>query len=166
MIFTYNFFILKKMTSIENFENYVIFQNSDILNVNSGKYLKPFIDKDGYKEIILYKNGKQKKFKLHRLLALAYIPNPENKKEIDHINRDRSDNRLENLRWATNLENSQNKGMFKNNTSGEKNISKNSIYWEFQKRINNIRIYKCFETKEEAIEFKKEFYKDNNLEYV
>ena len=155
------------MTSIENFENYVIFENSDILNVNTGKYIIPYLNSNGYKYIRLCKNGKVKSFLVHRLLALVYIPNPENKKEIDHINRDRSDNRIENLRWVNRLENSQNQGLFKNNTSGEKNIRYCDIRdrWVFRKCINRITLHKIFKTKEEAIEFKKEFYKDNNLEY-
>ena len=151
---------------IYEYENYIIYENGDVLNVNTGKYLNPYTDKNGYKHIKLCKNGKGKIFKIHRLLALAYIPNTENKKCIDHINRDKLDNRLENLRWATNLENQQNRGLFSNNTSGEKNISKDGDYWRFKKTINNIKFYKSFKTKEEAIEFKKEYYEDNNLEYI
>ena len=155
------------MTSIENYENYIIFENSDVINVNSGKYLNPYINSSGYKHIKLCKNGKGKIFKLHRLLALAFIPNPKNKEFIDHINRDRLDNRLENLRWVSPLENCQNKGICKNNTSGEKNIDyKSQDIWRFRKTINKITIEKYFKIKEEAIEFKKEFCKDNNLEYV
>ena len=156
------------MTSIENYENYIIYENGDLLNVDTGKYLNPHLNKQGYKDISLFKNRKQKHFLVHRLLALTFIPNPENKKCIDHINRDRSDNRLENLRWATHLENSQNQGMYKTNTSGEKNISyyKQNNFWVFDKVLNKKRITKYFKTKEEAIEFKKEFCKDNNLEYV
>lgn len=51
-------------------------------------------------------NGKI--FKVHRLIAKAFIPNPENKPEVDHINRLKTDNRVENLRWATHTENMRN----------------------------------------------------------
>ena len=62
----------------------------------------------GYKGVDLTKNGKRKKFLIHRLVAKAFIPNPENKPEIDHINTNRSDNRIENLRWVTSSENMRN----------------------------------------------------------
>ena len=62
----------------------------------------------GYK-VILVPNGKSRKMLLvHRLVAQAFIPNPENKPDIDHINGDRQDNRVENLRWCTPLENMNN----------------------------------------------------------
>ena len=67
--------------------------------------VKPCKDKNGYVVVSLCKNGKQKFFKVHRLLALAFIPNPENKTDVDHINGIRDDNRLENLRWLTHKEN-------------------------------------------------------------
>ena len=47
---------------------------------------------------------------VHRIVAETFIPNPENKSEVDHINRIRNDNRVENLRWVTRLENAQNRG--------------------------------------------------------
>ena len=65
-------------------------------------------DKDGYLILRLAKNGKHKNYKVHRLVAQAFIPNPENKPCIDHINGIVSDNRLENLRWTTHKENNNN----------------------------------------------------------
>ena len=97
------------MTTIEGYENYIIFEDGKIINTDTGREMKPSIDKMGYYFICLFKNGKKKFFKLHRLIALAFIPNPDNKPVIDHINRNKQDNRIENLRWATRSENSRNK---------------------------------------------------------
>ena len=150
---------------IPGYENYVIFEDGDVINVNTGKIKIPTIEKYGYKIILLHNNGKVKQFKIHRLLGIAYIPNPENKKCIDHINRIRTDNRLENLRWATPLENCQNQSIYKNNTSGIKNIRfrEDNNTWIFKKMINSITISKTFKKKEEAIEYKNKFYLENNI---
>lgn len=67
-----------------------------------GGYLK------GYKIISLWKNGTGKMFRVHRLVAAAFIPNPENKPCIDHIDGDRANNHADNLRWVTAKENSNN----------------------------------------------------------
>lgn len=61
-----------------------------------------------YRRVTLYKNKTKRRVFVHRLVAEAFIPNPENKPEIDHINTDPSDNRVENLRWVTRLENQRN----------------------------------------------------------
>lgn len=59
---------------------------------------KPKIKKDGYLYVDLYKNGKGKSFAIHRLVAKAFIPNPENKSMVKHL-ADKKDNRPENLEW-------------------------------------------------------------------
>jgi hypothetical protein len=59
----------------------------------------------GYIEVSLYKNGVGKNRSVHRLVAVAFIPNPENKLEVNHINGDKVDNRVENLEWNTRTEN-------------------------------------------------------------
>ena len=66
-----------------------------------GKELKPAINQDGYSMVLLSKNGITKMRKVHRLVADAFIPNPDNLPEIHHLNHDRKDNRIQNLAWVT-----------------------------------------------------------------
>ena len=67
--------------------------------------LKLFMSTTGYYKVSPSKNGISKNFKLHRLIAMAFIPNPENKKTINHKNGIKTDNRIENLEWATHGDN-------------------------------------------------------------
>ena len=68
------------------------------------KILTP-VNRNGYNRIRLYKNKKYKTFSIHKLVALMFIPNPENKPQINHINGIKKDNRAENLEWCTGSEN-------------------------------------------------------------
>ena len=72
------------------------------------KILKLHKKHNGYLGVILLKDRKFKNFKVHRLVALAFIPNPENKPQIDHINAIKTDNTVNNLRWVTAKENIRN----------------------------------------------------------
>lgn len=65
------------------------------------------IDHKGYFIIGLRKNGKQKMFKVHRLVAMAFIENPENKPQVNHKDTNKKNNHVDNLEWATSAENMQ-----------------------------------------------------------
>ena len=74
-------------------------------NTHQEKLLKPVPHSKGYLKIQLMKDGKRKSFFIHRLVAEAFLSNPDNKPEVNHINSNRQDNRLENLEWVSTSEN-------------------------------------------------------------
>ena len=141
---------------IKGFEDYIIYENGDIYSFKrykEGKKLKTTLSKtNGYYYICL-RTKDQIRFNktLHRLIAEAFIPNPDNKPCIDHIDRNRTNNKLSNLRWSTYIENNNNMGDSVGSVYLCKN--KNSEKYVFRKYINNISHSKTFKTKEEAEEY-------------
>ena len=102
------------------------------------KILKPGINANGYYRVKLSKKEKQKSFSVHRLVAQAFINNPYNKPVVDHIDNNRKNNHIHNLRWATVQENSMNSSRRYDNTSGTKGVSwhKHDKQWHARIRIN------------------------------
>ena len=93
---------------IEGYEG--IYQVSNLGRVKSLKFnkeriLKPRKDTIGYLAVILYKDGKVKRYLVHRLVANAFIPNSNNLEDINHINEIKTDNRLSNLEWMNHKDN-------------------------------------------------------------
>lgn len=76
-------------------------------NRNEAKELKPKTDRYGYKSVHFKINGKRKDVTVHRLVAHAFLPNPEKMPAVNHKDTDKTNNDVENLEWVTNKENSQ-----------------------------------------------------------
>ena len=105
--------------------NYVVSNLARIKNTRSLRMLKP-INSRGYTLVSLCKNGIIKSTRIHRIVALAFIPNPHNKPFINHKNGNKNDNSIENLEWCTykeNLQHSWDTGLRKKKSAtGEKFI--------------------------------------------
>jgi hypothetical protein len=132
-------------------EGFIEYEVSNMGNVRrDGKVLKSIISNNGYMIIGLYTNSTCKTKTIHKLVALAFIPNPDNKLTIDHIDRNKLNNRVENLRWATYSE--QNINSFYPNIVGHRHISIKRKSFIVQITRDKVKIYrKCFNTLPEAI---------------
>lgn len=77
-----------------------------VLDYSYKRELKPQLNRKGYLQIILEQNTERvKNSSIHRLVAETYIPNPNNYDTVNHINQDKTDNRVENLEWMSNADN-------------------------------------------------------------
>jgi|SRR5690625_566399 len=92
---------------IEECPNYMINTDGDVLNKTNGKLLTHHINTGGYKYVDLRSDGKAKRRLVHRLVAISFIPNPDNKPIVNHIDSDRKNPKKSNLEWVTHQENSE-----------------------------------------------------------
>jgi hypothetical protein len=140
---------------IKDYSDYLIYDDSRVFSKRKNRFMKSSTDTNGYKFIRLCKNGKYKYFSCHRLVAIHYIPNPENKSDVDHIDGNPLNNNVNNLRWTTHLENMNNyKSIRKDNTSGHKNIIKYQNGFRFDKIIYGKKYIKCHKNLNELLWFK------------
>ena len=100
---------VSNMGRVRSLERIVKHSIKGKLSRRKGEMMKLYLaKKSGYKQVRLSKEGKAKTLNIHRLVAEAFLPNPENKREVDHINTVATDNRVCNLRWTTRTENNNN----------------------------------------------------------
>ena len=97
---------------IQDYPNYLIYENGEVWSKNSNRIRKSSLV-DGYLRLSLSNNGKVKHILVHRLIAIHYIPNPDNKPCVDHIDHNRQNNDWINLRIVTPQQNHFNRSNVK-----------------------------------------------------
>ena len=94
--------MMEEWRAVPGYEGlYEVSNKGNVRNVRRNNIIKGFINTKGYIQVSLCKNGIRKNFTVHRLVALTFIPNPDNLPEINHINEDKTNNRVDNLEWCT-----------------------------------------------------------------
>ncbi len=131
----------EKWKSVNGFANYEISSCGRVRNATTERMLKSSDDGRGYLKISLCKEGKSSTAKIHRLVAEAFVNNPEGKRCVDHIDGDRTNNHRENLRYATHSENNRNTSKRANTTSVYYGVClhKTSNKWTAQIQIDGKR---------------------------
>jgi hypothetical protein len=156
---------MEEWREITDYPNYEISNLGNVRN-KKGNTLALYITRKHY-YIKLYKNSKGKNFILHRLIAIAFIPNPDNFLEIDHIDRNPLNNSLDNLRWVSRSQNVYNRNMkTQNSTSKFRGLhwDKSKNKWVARIRLNGKgKHIGYFETEEEGARAFNEFVISHNL---
>jgi len=140
-----------KIKEIEGFKGYSIREDGVVIShpkkMGRGKgYFKPEaimipkLDKYGYHVIGLRKDGNKYFFGVHRLIAKAFITNPNNKPTVDHVNRNKLDNRIENLRWATISEQNNNRNIAKGIRNAASKLTESDVVEIRESELNGVEL--------------------------
>jgi len=153
--------------------DYPDYQVSSFGNVRSHKYVSEgklicnlINSTTGYNFVNLYDKDRRLCINTHSLIAKVFLPNPDNLPEIDHIDGNRQNNRLDNLEWVTRRENMMRRKNIKLSITGEKYITltKEKSYRVSIRGENNIRVYdKTYKTLPEAIEARNKYLAENKI---
>ncbi|WP_052733055.1 HNH endonuclease [Hymenobacter terrenus] len=126
MIYTFqdDKFIAWNAREVSNYPNYYITDCGRVFSTNINRFLKPSI-KTGYRSVSLSNADGSKRFCIHRLVAQHFVPNPESRPFVDHVDRDKLNNHASNLRWCTPQQNCFNQTKKSNKTSLYMGVSAN-----------------------------------------
>lgn len=144
--------------TITTHPTYEVSNAGEVRNVVTGKVLKNRFDKDGYHRVNLYDLHKNMTTgRVHRLVAQYHIANPDNKLYVDHVDRNKTNNAVSNLRWATQIENEANKDYWVRKTDGTHYITAKPS-GSFEVNIQGrTKFRKNYKTIEEAIQARDAF---------
>lgn len=155
-----------KPVHLEDFTQYQVSTFGNVLNTKTNKLLNPYDNGRGYLFVDLTNNGKRKTIQVHKLVSFAFLENPNEYKEIDHIDQEKTNNRIDNLRWCSRNQNNRNIQKRSNTSSKYKGVCWNKSH---NKWHSNITLNKkkhnlgYFETEEEAFECFRQFVLEHNL---
>ena len=156
---------MRVLTKIKDFPDYCVSTDGEVFSIKGEGYrrLKQYPKTHGYLYVALFRNGKRYYRRVHRLVAEAFIPNPDNLPEVNHKDEDKTNNLASNLEWCTAHDNkvhgsrrarvarkvSDPSISRKNNTSGRKGVYKSP--WNTWKAYFNGKYLGTFKTFEEAV---------------
>ena len=92
---------MSNFITIPEYPQYQVSDCGEVLSLNSRKLLIPQVSSTGYLYVNLYKEGKMKSVKIHRLVAKLFVPNPENLPQVNHKDENKLNNKADNLEWCT-----------------------------------------------------------------
>lgn len=165
---------------IKNFETYAINKKGEIIDLRSKKLMKQFPNTNagGYLQLqLINENGYTSK-RVHRLVAETFLPLIEGKIQVDHIDRNRLNNNVDNLRWVDTYEQNENKGVQKQNITQHKYIYLEDLKskrnpnksWKItiknSKCSYNKRFYYLTHTIDDVVKIRNEILKKHNIEIL
>ena len=133
-------------------EDYEITKSGEVINKNTNRVLKPQLNGKGYYRVCI---GGQLKF-VHRLVAQKYVPNPNNKPQVNHKDGNKLNNYVDNLEWVDNTENRKHAVENGLHLSGEKcsysKLNKQQVnFIRNHKEISNVELARLFNIKRSTI---------------
>lgn len=138
---------------IDGYENYTISDEGYVTNELTGKILKGKFAGRGYRVVNLFKDGKFKNHYIHRLVAIAFLPNPDNLPEVNHKDEDKTNNKVENLEWCSHKYNM-------NYGTGQQRRVMNTDFKAIHEKIKNLHLdYKAIAAKKNMKEISKKYSK-------
>ena len=141
-------------------DRYEVSDMGEVRNAETGRVLK-LRDSNGYRTCYITRNSHTSCFMVHRMVAKAFLPIIPEKNVVDHINHDKTNNTVANLRWTDTSQNNRNRRRFHSRTDGLHNIAHtgNKFVVSFMKDRQTIR--KTFDSQEEAIAYRDEWIKEH-----
>lgn len=147
LLMNYHNIVHEDMTPIPDFEDYLINRKGEVYSKKTNKFLKPWLDSKGYLQVQLFKNGNKYSFKVHRLVAIVFLPNPNNLPEVNHKDENKQNPNLDNLEWCT-VEYNNNYGTrgYRISQSNKKSLlRKRKSILQLDSNLNIIREYDTIE---------------------